>query len=66
MTDDSLDICHIEVQNNARDWRGRESVLNETRPSAPAAASSWAWAHRGEAYDWMDSHGPFFTDGPWD
>lgn len=66
MTDDSLDIWDIDVQNDTRDWRGTESASNETpraAPSTPTAASNWAWAHRGKAYDWMDSHGPFSTEG---
>ncbi|NPT56401.1 hypothetical protein [Paraburkholderia elongata] len=68
MNDDSLDICDIDVQNDASDRCDTESVLNETPRadrSTPAPASNWAWAHRCEAYDWMDSHGPFSTEGLW-
>lgn len=65
MNDYSLDICDIDVQNDAIDRYVTESISNETpRPdrSTSAPASNWAWAHRGEAYDWMDSHGPLSTD----
>ncbi len=37
--------------------------ISQKSSSAHAPARNWAWAHRTDSYDWMDSHCPFSTSG---
>ncbi|RDJ97584.1 hypothetical protein [Paraburkholderia lacunae] len=35
------------------------SRSSQTHDGMRAPTPNWAWAHRTESYDWMDSHSPF-------
>jgi hypothetical protein len=59
---DSLNFLNSEAQGGASVRCGVSSASSEgsqTMEDKQAPARNWAWAHRSESYDWMDSHSPF-------
>jgi len=60
MKRESLNFRNIDDHSGAgaRGCAGVVSSEQSRTAGAKSAARNWAWAHTGDAYDWMDSHSP--------
>jgi hypothetical protein len=59
MKNDARDIPGLE-RNGGAGVAARGKGVRDT--PAAAASDNWAWAHRSDSYDWMDSAGPLPID----
>ncbi|TDY23061.1 hypothetical protein B0G81_3391 [Paraburkholderia sp. BL6665CI2N2] len=51
---------NTDAESGTNDPNKFDSVKNPVvEATSPNSARNWAWAHSGDAYDWMDWHSPF-------
>jgi hypothetical protein len=59
LKDDARDIPGLKSERDVGVAVDRTGV---GEPRAAVLSSNWAWAHRSDSYDWMDSAGPLSFD----